>query len=335
MIDPRAMHPPIRHVPMGALWSMPVAVACSLIVTAEGAGFSCGQCPLDRDGRVRAPGDLARQARIVADTCRSLLALAQDAGHAALAVIYHDAADDAGVAAATAPFRAALPGALILPVALPHFYYPGLRIEVDLYTTARPRPPLIQSHRGVTVARTAAGPLTLVTLQAEAGADAGAALAATDIAPGRLLAAHWFAPSAALPGPWVPDPAAAVLPRLPGAPLAALLILADEPVAVGRTPGGAHRRRAGRFVWCAAASDEADLAFAATRAMDAIGPVDGVAVKSTTHYAGGPTPEELHANLAVRHARFPRPGPASTGVPVAGLAGGTIAIDILSVLPQA
>lgn len=53
-------------------------------------------------------------------------------------------------------------------------------------------------------------------------------------------------------------------------------------------------------------------------------------LKATTHYVGGPGPQDLHGNLAVRHARFPQPGPASTGVPVAGLAGGSLAIDMLA-----
>ncbi len=53
-------------------------------------------------------------------------------------------------------------------------------------------------------------------------------------------------------------------------------------------------------------------------------------LKATTHYAGGPGPEDLHGNLAVRHARFPRPGPASTGVPVCALSAATLAIDMLA-----
>lgn len=39
-------------------------------------------------------------------------------------------------------------------------------------------------------------------------------------------------------------------------------------------------------------------------------------VKATTHYRGGPTPEDLHANMGVRNRYYTRPGPASTGIPL-------------------
>lgn len=43
-------------------------------------------------------------------------------------------------------------------------------------------------------------------------------------------------------------------------------------------------------------------------------------VKSTTHYTGAATAEELHDNMAVRNCRYSSPGPASTGIRVSGLA---------------
>ena len=33
------------HLPMGLMWNMPVPVACSLAVAAEGIAATCGQCP--------------------------------------------------------------------------------------------------------------------------------------------------------------------------------------------------------------------------------------------------------------------------------------------------
>jgi len=54
-------------------------------------------------------------------------------------------------------------------------------------------------------------------------------------------------------------------------------------------------------------------------------------VKATTHYVGGASAEDLHENMAIRNARFEKPGPASTGVSVTGLADQRcqIAIDFL------
>ena len=98
------------------------------------------------------------------------------------------------------------------------------------------------------------------------------------------------------------------------------------------TQGGAILRRAGRFAWTSATGTAPDLAQSAHQAMDALDLSGLTILKATTHYVGGPRPQDLHANLAVRHARFPMPGPASTGVPVAGLATATLAIDMLAIV---
>jgi hypothetical protein len=47
------------HLPMGLMWNMPVPVACSLAVAAEGLATTCGQCPLDNAGQVQSRGDAA------------------------------------------------------------------------------------------------------------------------------------------------------------------------------------------------------------------------------------------------------------------------------------
>lgn len=49
----------IHHLPMGLMWNMPIPVACSLAVATDGLAVTCGQCPLDAEGRVLAPGDAA------------------------------------------------------------------------------------------------------------------------------------------------------------------------------------------------------------------------------------------------------------------------------------
>jgi hypothetical protein len=147
----------------------------------------------------------------------------------------------------------------------------------------------------------------------------------------RLLSAQWFASEA--PPSHLPDSAARVIPPQPG--VSAILILAPGDVRSSTTPGGAILRQAGRFAWTSAIGTATDLAEAAHQAMDslALDRMPGFTpLKATTHYAGGPGPEDLHGNLAVRHARFPRPGPGSTGVPVDALAGATLAIDMLGLI---
>jgi hypothetical protein len=242
----------------------------------------------------------------------------------AILVVYHDAADESEV---LEPLRGVFPDAVLLPVRLPHFYYPGMRIEVDLYALAAP--PVIQQTLGLS--RISGGPVELVALRAGDMAGAVGLLAGLD--PARLLSAQWFAADPA-PHDWHPDPAArVVLPRDAG--VSAVLTLAPDPVQVSQTPGGAIKRTSGCFVWMSAQGHGPDLAAAAHQAMDALAldrQQNLTILKATTHYVGGSGPEDLHGNLAVRHARFPMPGPASTGVPVAGLAGGSLAIDMLGIV---
>jgi enamine deaminase RidA (YjgF/YER057c/UK114 family) len=313
----------ITHLPMGLMWQMPIPVACSLAVAAKGLAVSCGQCPFDTKGQVLHPGDAGAQAGLVAGMAQGVLSHLP--GHyPAILVVYHDAADESEV---LAPLRGVFPDAVLLPVRLPHFYYPGMRIEVDLYALATP--PVIQQTLGLS--RISGGPLELVALRAGDMAGAVGLLAGLD--PARLLSAQWFAADPA-PHDWHPDPAArVVLPRDAG--VSAVLTLAPDPVQVSQTPGGAIKRASGCFVWMSAQGHGADLAAAAHQAMDALAldrQQNLTILKATTHYVGGAGPEDLHGNLAVRHARFPMPGPASTGVPVAGLAGGSLAIDMLGIV---
>lgn len=318
----------IQHLPMGLMWNMPIPVACSLATVSRDLATSCGQCPLDGEGRVLAPGDAAAQAGLVAGMMQGVLSHLPAIHHAAVLVVYTDAPDTEAV---LAPLAAAFPEAELVPVRLPHFYYPGMRIEVDLYATSTPPRRLVQTDGPARLVRVTGGPLEFVILAAPDMASALPLLQGVDA--DRLLSAQWFAPEPP-PANLMPAPDARVVPP-PGTGVAALLTLAPEPVQAETTPGGAILRRSGAFAWVAAEGISPDLARAAHQAMDALSLPDipGLSpLKATTHYVGGPNPHDLHANLAVRHARFPMPGPASTGVAVAGLAAATLAIDMLAVI---
>jgi hypothetical protein len=56
--------------------------------------------------------------------------------------------------------------------------------------------------------------------------------------------------------------------------------------------------------------------------------------KATIHYIGSSTARDLHDNMEVRNAYDSRPGPASTGLPVAAFlfSPGKIAIDLLGII---
>lgn len=88
-------------------------------------------------------------------------------------------------------------------------------------------------------------------------------------------------------------------------------------------------RRGGPFSWLQArATNGASSLVGQTEAVmarfDAVLPTLGLGyvdvVKSTTHYVGGASAEELHENMQVRNRRYTTPGPASTGLPVFGFA---------------
>lgn len=319
--------PQIVHLPMGLMWQMPIPVACSLAVMAKGLAISCGQCPLDDAGKVLHADDPAQQAGLVAEMVRGVLGHLPVPHHAALLVVYHDALDEAEV---LAPLAAAFPGAVLVPVRLPHFYYAGMRIEVDVYATEAAPKVRTLTEGAARMSLVSGNGLTLVGLRAPSMAQAKPLLEALD--PAHLLSAEWFA-AEATPQGWHPDPCARVIQSV-AAGVTAVLTLAPGRVETSRTPGGALRRASSGFVWLSAQGQGSDLAAAAHQAMDLLAleaESDLTVLKATTHYVGGSGPEDLHGNLAVRHARFPQPGPASTGVPVAGLAGASLAINMLAV----
>lgn len=280
---------------------MRIPVPYSLFLRAGDLGWSCGQCPLDRDGAVVAPDDGLAQAALVARYAGTVLRKAGlEEGDLRMAVVYHDLPDPAPV---LATLRAAFgPQALLVPVACPAFYYPGMRIEVDLF------------------------------------ADRGDALR--------------YGPG---PGPGIPViDHIAVPPGTRGLPLHAVIDpRLTAPVrwtvwAPGHSPrnilhtGGAEvlLRRADRFLGLTAVAPSiAGLVQQTEAVMEALevalaeeGLTFADVVKSTTHYCGEPTPQDLHDNMAVRNRRYSAPGPASTGIRVSGLAakGALTAVSLLA-----
>jgi len=315
----------LLHLPMGLMWNMPIPVACSLAVAADGIAATCGQCPLDDAGQVQSPGDATAQATLIARMGQGVLSHLPGFQPAFLTV-YHDCPDPAEV---LGPLAAAFPQAALAPVRLPHFYYPGMRVEVDIYAVATQPKRTCWTEGAAQLTIVRGGPLAFCHFS---GPDMSACLPLLNRLDERyLLGAQWFSSEA--PPSHLPDLASRVIP--PDSGVSAVLIFANEPAGATTTPGGAILRQAGRFAWVSAHGTTSDLAQAAHQAMDAIA-LDRMPgftpLKATTHYAGGAGPQDLHGNLAVRHARFPRPGPGSTGVPVTGLARATLAIDMLGLI---
>ena len=361
-----AAPPPSLRIPVSELWSMRIEHPYSLLVREGGFAWTCGQCPLSKEGAVLAPGDLVAQAGHVDRYIRLLLEKAGLAPErAGKLVIYHEARDAAETARMLELFRAAYPGAILLPIATPFFYYEGMRIEVDVYAAERRAPLVTREGPGFRLQAVDAGDLVWMSVEAAAALDPRAladALRSVGVSADALLADHWFVDADAAAGVLAPalaavtqaglvtDPSAAAGVTLP----AGVRVLGELTFAGG---GGAVEtlatpdhpgiiiiaRRSQRHFWIAAHTVAPGLSL--VRETDAImaGIADtmrgqgwrfGSVVKATTHYVGGSSAEDLHDNMAVRNAYYRRPGPASTGLPIAAfpLSASKIAVDLLGVI---
>jgi enamine deaminase RidA (YjgF/YER057c/UK114 family) len=353
--------PPLR-VPFADLWSMRIEHPYSLLVRAGGHAWTCGQCPLAADGAVLAPDDLGTQGRHVEGYIGRLLEKAEYARESVgKLVLYHAPDEAAAIERMLSRFRSAFPGAMLMRVGTPYFYYPGMRLEVDVHAAER-RAPLVQREdaRGLRLQAVEAGALVWVSLEIrDPSLDAEAvraALGTVGVSPGALLADHWFvgdrgaepALDALKPTGLVTDLGAAVGVTLPvGVVALGELTFAGGGATVSRADL-AHgvalfASNSQRHFWIAARSLAPGLSLvsetqaimtAIAETMLAQGWRFESVTKATTHYVGSSSAEDLHDNMAVRNAYYRRPGPASTGLPVAAfpLSQSRIAVDVLGVI---
>lgn len=355
-----APRPPLR-IPPGELWSMRIEHPYSLLVREGGFAWSCGQCPLSADGAVLAPGDLVAQAAHVDRYIRRLLEKAAlTPGSVGKLVVYHEVGDARATERMLRLFRAAYPGAILLPVATPFFYYEGMLIEVDVHAAERRAPLAARDGPGFRLRAVDAGDLVWASVETAHALDSSAlrdALRAIGVSAGALLGDHWFVDgTGAAPAldplrqaGLVTDPGAAVGVSLPHgiAAMGELTFAGGGAAAAIETP--AHpgialvARGSRRHFWIAARSLAPDLGLvgetkaimaAVAETLRARGWRFEAVAKATTHYVGSSAAEDLHDNMAVRNAYYRRPGPASTGLPVAAfpLSASRIAVDVLGAI---
>ena len=117
------------------VFAMRVEVPVSTAVRVCDLGWTCGQCPLTDQGAVHAPGDLLAQTELVCDMIETVMARA---GFTSSSVgklhVYHAA----GAVLEAVDMLALIAGRfdhgpLIVPIPVPHFYYDGMLIEVDVF----------------------------------------------------------------------------------------------------------------------------------------------------------------------------------------------------------
>ncbi len=355
-------------------WSMQVDVPVSQLVREGGFAWSCGQCPLDAEGQVQFKDDLRRQTTLV---CEYIEQIAQrgglDAAAIAKMIVYHvEGMPGAGAAMLQILRQRFGEVPLLVPVGVPHFYYDGMMIEVDVFFGPKVRrlPTATDAETGVSI-EAVEGDGLVWTLCRVANTDTGTTSSAEraetlvellegyGVSSRQLLSDHWFLPPAQKTGP-VPtlspiaacglvsnQDAAAIVSDNAANDLVGDLTFVSGAANTVQTEAGGNElattvcRRSDGFAWISTSCGDSALGLVEqTRVMmveieqtlTRQGMTFSNVAKLTAHYVGGATADELHGNMTVRHGFYSNPGPASTGLPVAGLnhPGSQISIDVVA-----
>ena len=331
-----------RFVPMEALWSMPVDVPVSLLLQDDDLAWSCGQLALDQAGAVLHENDLSEQSRTVCDYI-DLIRTRADLAPTSLrrVLLYHVPASAEAVADMLGQFRERFGGAVLLdPIAVPHFYYPGVLLECDAFFDAGQCESTDRGAIGVRMG----SELAFVSVDAAAGltpalAELQTALAAAGLEADACLSEHWYAPRSSIDDArrtltasgWTSG--GHVIETTGASPAWGVLVFARTALDQNSTAEDDGTvltvRRAGTTTWVHGRSTDVDAGLVAQteQIMDRIAgllPSLGLSfddsAKCTAHYVGDDSPETLHGNLAVRNRHYAGSGLASTGLPVAGFA---------------
>lgn len=281
---------------------MAIDVPYSYLLRDGDLAWTCGQLALDENAEAVAPGDLVAQSEIVCGHIEAVLDQANlDPSGVARACVYTAPAGSEATAAMLDAFRSSFGRAVdLVVIPVPHFYYPGVELEVDVLWVGSGRELAPCSGPGSRRRLVEHGVVPGVGVQVDI-ADPGAAVVASDgLDHGVIVGLDVQAPDVEVDTDVSTfDDAVVVVRHSP--PFSWIQGRGTDPSAdlVSQTRAVMDR--------IAHALEAANLNF-------------GDVAKSTTHYAGGATPEELHDNMAVRNQRYSSPGPASTGIPVRGFA---------------
>ena len=314
---------PRRYVPFD-VFAMREQVRVSTLVRVGDQGWTCGQCPLDTDANVVAPGDLLAQAVFVCEMIQTVLKRGGFEGHhAAQLILYHAAPDRQTLEEALRIFRQAFPhGAVIVPMPVPHFYYDGMLLEVDVYADATLQAPMaFQSG----IQRLDGEAFSYVAVEAANASEFKDRQRGCGLPPENLLQDLHLQPlvatSAEASGRTIlakSDPSSTPLK-------AAFIFNRDGQVQQHLTETGVLvKETPTTTVLDAPMGRPGDDLVTQTRiAMEALSQAledHGLSwanvVKISAPYVGSASAADLHENLKIRHSHHTPPGPASTGLPV-------------------
>lgn len=357
------------YLPFDTVWKMRIDHPYSLFVREGAILWSCGQCPLDNLGNVLHPGDLLRQAYSVAGFIRKFLTEMQSrtSSIGRLVVYYVKTAPDDAARLKRLFHREFGQSVQVVPVAVPHFYYDGMLIEVDVFASDEKAEgiSLVDEETGLTLEVSDAGPFVWASVSSpraafkEIGPRLNELLVRADLSRDCLFAEQWFVPAGCEAHDGVfsgrDDRVVQNAVRVSDADaeVMAELTFAKAPVTAGppRKTGSdtdhlsmSLRIADGHFHLTAlgTAPDSSLVEQTATimKAVEALFADAGVSFrdvrKATTYYVAGSSADELHDNMSVRNRYYTKPGPASTGLPVEGLgvSGAKVSISLFGVMPR-
>ena len=357
------------YLPFDTVWKMRIDHPYSLFVREGAILWSCGQCPLDNLGNVLHPGDLLRQAYSVAGFIRKFLTEMQSrtSSIGRLVVYYVKTAPDDAARLKRLFHREFGQSVQVVPVAVPHFYYDGMLIEVDVFASDEKAEgiSLVDEETGLTLEVSDAGPFVWASVSSpraafkEIGPRLNELLVRADLSRDCLFAEQWFVPAGneahdgVFSGRDDRVVQNAVRVSDADAEVMAELTFAKAPVAAGlpRKTGSdtdhlsmSLRIADGHFHLTALGttpdSNLVEQTATIMKAVEALFADAGVSFrdvrKATTYYVAGSSADELHDNMSVRNRYYTKPGPASTGLPVEGLGvlGAKVSISLFGVMPR-
>jgi len=328
---------------------MPIDVPYSLLLRAGDFAWSGGQLALDSDSSVLAADDLGVQSRIVCNYIDEIMARGDLPASAARRMLLYYVDRGTGDRGQMLDiFRQRFGDAVLLdPVPVPHFYYDGILLEVDVFCGPGDVRFGSDSRSEAALKTVDSGDVVWASLETSGGSIETAGqmleekLQESGITWANLLSEHWFAPSHLLS-----ETAAYIGKSGHEADTGTLVDVGRGTDKVRGVftfvrgdpgPGGPEiedfdglrvvSRRKGAFTWVHARSLDRDIDLVdqtkrimggIERVFDRLDITFSDVVKSTAHYVGGSSPEELHDNMRVRNGYYAKPGPASTGLPVFG-----------------
>jgi len=337
-------------VPFETLWEMAIDTPYSFMVRDDNLAWSCGQLALDKKSQVIGANNIEKQSYVVCDYILEILSRAgMHIQSVTKLLLYYVENGENNREKMLDIFQEIFGNNILLvPIRVPHFYYDGILLEVDIYCNTEKKQYLLHNQNGVSINAISTSSEISMFVVAKANsiefliAELTSFLSDLSVNLEAVLSEHWFVPSGDLLA--FKNCITKDRPNLDlGAVISSgkdtdyisghFILTREEAVSSTKTIDTENSvslliRQNDNMAWLQARSlDVTKGAVAQTELImesieTAIKPLNlsfKDIVKSTTHYVGGDTAEELHQNMEVRNAYYEKPGPASTGLAVFGI----------------